>query len=432
LAQDLATFQGELDLSCPACRGGAVRLLLGAPAEEAATVPPARDSGTAAPHLPASPETTPPAYSTDDEVEAEEVDDGPALPGDLRQYELLGELGRGGMGVVYKARQKGLKRVVALKMILAGNHAGPEELERFRVEAEAIARLRHPNVVQVYEIGEHDGLPFFSLEFCAGGSLEKKLRHPLPPREAAGLLEVLARAVQAAHDAGVIHRDLKPANVLFDAAGSPRITDFGLAKKLDEAGQGRTRTGAVMGTPSYMAPEQAGGRKDIGPPADVYALGAVLYCCLTGRPPFQAATTLDTILQLLGEEPVPPRRLNSKVPRDLNVICLKSLQKGPNARYARAADLADDLRRYLDGDPIRARPPGMLRRTWKAARKKPVYALVVLLLSAGVILGVVDYARARQPFKGFSWDELGWILKWFRSGEPKPTTPTVAPVPPAK
>jgi serine/threonine-protein kinase len=206
----------------------------------------------------------------------------PAVPG----YEVLGELGRGGMGVVYQARHIALDRVVALKMILRGEHEGPEQRRRFRTEAEAVARLQHPNVVQIHEVGEHDGLPFFSLEFCPGGSLERKLGGtPLPPREAARLVQTLALAMQAAHERGIVHRDLKPANVLLAEGGTPKVTDFGLAKKLDESGQ--TPSGAVVGTPSYMAPEQAGGKgREVGPAADVYALGAILYECLTGRPPF--------------------------------------------------------------------------------------------------------------------------------------------------
>src|SRR5262245_30991858 len=211
--------------------------------------------------------------------------EGPLVPG----YEVLGELGRGGMGVVYKARQAGLNRVVALKMVLAGGHAGPAELARFRVEAEAVARLQHPNIVGVFEVGEAGGRPFLSLEFCPEGSLEQRLGGtPLPPEEAARLVETLAGAMHAAHRTGVVHRDLKPANVLLGADGTPKVSDFGLAKRLGEAA-GQTATGAVLGTPSYMAPEQAEGRKDVGPAADVYALGAILYECLTGRPPFKAA-----------------------------------------------------------------------------------------------------------------------------------------------
>ncbi len=269
-------------------------------------------------------------------------------------YEILGELGRGGMGVVYKARQVNLRRVVALKMILSGAHAAREDLERFRTEAEAIARLQHPNIVAVYEVGEHDGKPFFSLEFCTGGSLDRKLDGtPLEPLAAARLVETLARAMQAAHDKNVIHRDLKPANVLLTEDGTLKITDFGLAKKLDAAGQ--TASGAIMGTPSYMAPEQADGKtKEIGPAVDVYALGAILYELLTGRPPFKAATSWDTVAQVINDEPVPPRQLQSKVPRDLETICLKCLNKGAGQRYANCKELADDLRRWLEA-----------RRSWR-------------------------------------------------------------------
>jgi hypothetical protein len=303
------------------------------------------------------------------------------------------------MGVVYEARQLALGRTVALKMILAGAHAGPEELARFRTEAEAVARLQHPNIVQIHEIGEHGGYPYFSLEFCPGGSLDRKLQGtPMEPRAAGELVETLARAMQAAHDKGIIHRDLKPANVLLAEDGSPKITDFGLAKKLDEAGQ--TATGAVMGTPSYMAPEQAGGKsKDIGPAADVYALGAVLYECLTGRPPFQAASTLDTILQVLSDEPVPPRRLQPSVPPDLEAITLKCLEKQPAARYASARDLADDLGRFVAGETVRARRPGLAdraRRWLRKHRQAAVSAAAVVLAVLGT-LAAVWWNRGSPP-----------------------------------
>src|SRR5262249_17925913 len=249
------------------------------------------------------------------------------------------------------------------------------ELARFRTEAEAIARMQHPNIVQIYEVGEQGGLPYFSLEFCGGGSLEKKLSGtPLPPHESAALVEALARAMDAAHQKGVIHRDLKPANVLLAEDGTPKITDFGLAKKLDEAGQ--TASGAVMGTPSYMAPEQAGG-KAVGPLADVYALGAILYECLTGRPPFKAATPLDTIMQVISEEVVSPSLLSPQVPRDLETICLKCLQKEPAKRYTTAQALADDLRRFLAGEPIVARPVGWLERVWKWSHRRPAAAALL-------------------------------------------------------
>jgi serine/threonine-protein kinase len=275
-------------------------------------------------------------------------------------YEVLDKLGEGGMGIVHKARQSKADRLVALKMILAGGHADPDKLARFRTEAEAIARLQHPHVVQVFEVGEHNGLPFFSLEFCPGGSLDKKLAGtPLPPAEAAVLVEKLARGVQAAHEAKVLHRDLKPANVLLAADGTPKVTDFGLAKKLDE--RGVTLPGFAMGTPSYMAPEQASGAgQELGPAVDVYALGAILYECLTGRPPFRAATVWDTLRQVESEEPVPPRQLNAQVPRDLETICLKCLQKEATRRYASAAALADDLGRFVRGEPIVARSVGRL------------------------------------------------------------------------
>jgi len=317
-------------------------------------------------------------------------------------YEILGELGRGGMGVVYKARQVGLGRLVALKMILSGAHAGREDLERFRTEAEAIARLQHPNIVQVHEVGQHDGKPFFSLEFCTGGSLDRQLDGtPLKPLDAAQLVQTLAQAMQAAHEKNVIHRDLKPANVLLAEDGTPKITDFGLAKKLDAAGQ--TASGAIMGTPSYMAPEQAGGKsKEIGPAVDVYALGAILYELLTGRPPFKAVTALDTILQVVSDDPVPPRQLQSGTPRDLETICLKCLHKQPGKRYATAAALAEDLKRFQEGRPVQARPVGRVERGWRWCRRNPVVAgltatvALVLLLGASVGIGLAVWALAEK------------------------------------
>jgi hypothetical protein len=328
----------------------------------------------------------------------------PTIPG----YEVLGELGRGGMGVVYKARQAGLKRLVALKMILSGVHAGTQELARFRGEAEAISRLQHPNIVQIYEVGEHEGRPYFSLEFVDGGSLDKKIAgQPLPPCEAATLAEALARAMEAAHQQGVVHRDLKPANVLLQAHGSPsvglgvpKITDFGLAKQLD-ASNAQTRSGAIMGTPSYIAPEQAAGRKEIGPAADVYALGAILYEMLTGMPPFRGETPLDTILLVLSQEPVPPRRLVPKVPRDLETICLKCLEKTPGQRYATAEALADDLRHFLSGETIQARPAGAVERSWRWCRRNPVPASLLVVVT--LLLIVVSMGSA------FGLWHLSWL-----------------------
>jgi serine/threonine protein kinase len=300
----------------------------------------------------------------------------PRVPG----YEILGELGRGGMGVVYKARQEGLGRVVALKMVLSGAHAGKADLERFRAEARAIAALAHPNIVQLHEIGEAPGeggrLPYFSLEFCAGGSLADRIQGtPLPPRQAAALLETVAQAVQKAHEVGIVHRDLKPANILFADAthageggpfGEPKITDFGLAKMVDTPGGTPgsgpvTRTGMVMGTPSYMAPEQAEGRThEIGPACDIYGLGAILYECLTGRPPFVAANALDTLTQVIQQEPLPPRILNKHLDADLENIVLKCLEKEPSRRYASAGELAEDLARYRCGETVSARSVNLL------------------------------------------------------------------------
>jgi WD40 repeat protein/tRNA A-37 threonylcarbamoyl transferase component Bud32 len=374
-----------------------------ASASEAATLPPA------APALPgvAEAETLPLLAAPKADAASEEAvspagtepSGKQAIPG----YEIRGELGRGGMGVVYKARQVKLDRVVALKMILAGSHAGEMGLTRFRTEAEAVARLQHPGIVQIYEVGEHNGLPFFSLEFCPGGSLDKKLGGtPQPPREAAALVEKLAVAMEAAHQKGVIHRDLKPANVLLAEDGTPKITDFGLAKKLDAAGQ--TQTGAVMGTPSYMAPEQAGGSsKQVGPAADVYALGAILYECLTGHPPFKSAVPVDTVLQVLSEEPVPPSRLLPKCPRDLETICLKCLQKEPRKRYASAAGLAEDLRHFLAGEPIRARPVGAPERLWRWCRRNPLVAgltaATVLFVAVSFLAVAVGYLNTATALK---------------------------------
>lgn len=334
-------------------------------------------------------------------------------------YEILGELGRGGMGVVYKARQMALKRVVALKMILAGGHAGAEELARFRSEAEALARLHHANIVQVYEVGEHSGLPYLSLEFCGGGALSRWLAGtPLPARSAARLVEVLARAMEAAHACSVIHRDLKPANVLLqdpahgrrdpqtdfpqppDTGASraevtfiPKITDFGLAKLMDAAAV--TVSGEVMGTPSYMAPEQAAGQvKAVGPPVDIYALGAILYECLTGRPPFKAATVMETLLLVREQEPVPPTRLQPRLPRDLETVCLKCLHKEPAKRYPSAGELADDLKRFLDGEPIRARTAGVLERALKWTRRRPLVTSLLATIALVVVGGVTGVTVA--------------------------------------
>ena len=337
----------------------------------------------------------------------------PAVPG----YEILGELGRGGMGVVYQARQLGLHRTVALKMVLTGTHTGPKDLARFRAEAAVIARLQHPNIVQIYDVGEAAGRPYFVLEFVAGGSLAQHLQGtPQPARPAAQLVETLARAVHAAHANGVIHRDLKPANILLEGSGvggqgsgkklarhsdpspltlsflTPKITDFGVAKCAGGDGEapdlrGPTVTGELLGTPNYMAPEQAMvPRQPVGPAADVYALGAILYELLTGRPPFTGETPLATVLQVLHNEPVSVTSLQPNVPRDLETICLKCLRKDPRKRYGSALELAEDVQRFLRAEPIRARPVMAVERLWRWVRRHPLPAG---LLAAGLLAPVV-------------------------------------------
>jgi serine/threonine-protein kinase len=304
--------------------------------------------------------------------------EGPKVPG----YEILGELGRGGMGVVYKARHQMLDRVVALKVVLAGSHASNDQLERFLNEARAVAHLRHPGIVQIFDVGETGGLPYFSLEFVEGGGLDRRIAgKPQDPRWSAGMVEELARAMQAAHQSGIIHRDLKPANILM-LGEEPKITDFGLAKRL-ETDSRQTRSGTIMGTPNYMSPEQAWGRNSqIGPASDLYSLGAILYELLTGRPPFTGTTLLETLEQVRTQEPVPPTRLQPKVPIDLETIALKCLQKEPAKRYASAAALADDLGRFLGGEPILARPVSAPERLWRWCLRNPRVAA----LSAAVLL----------------------------------------------
>jgi WD40 repeat protein/serine/threonine protein kinase len=382
------TLSSDASPHCPVCGGDAV-----AP-KEILTLSPDLDGDATLPRS----ETVP-----------DSVTFRPALPG----FEVERELGRGGMGVVYLARQTKLNRLVALKMILSGSHAGPQERERFRIEAQAAAQLHHPNIVQIYEVGEADGHPYLALEYVPGKSLADQLTGtPWPARDSARLVEPLARAIHHAHERGVIHRDLKPANVLLSAElgtrsaesrtrdaksnpstfriprsefRAPKITDFGLAKQVSESGErtegaGPTRTGAVMGTPSYIAPEQASGRAGaVGPGADVYALGAILYELLTGRPPFRGETPMDTVMQVMRDEPVPPHRLQPKVPRDLETICMKCLQKDPKKRYATAAALADDLQRYANNEPILARPVSALQRLMKWARRRPTAAALVLV-----------------------------------------------------
>jgi serine/threonine protein kinase len=326
----------------------------------------------------------------------------PVVPG----YDILEEIGRGGMGVVYRARQVSLRRIVALKMVLTGFQADQKDLSRFRAEATALARLQHPNIVQIYDVGEGAGRPYFVFEFVAGGSLAQYLGgKPQPVRPAAELVETLARAVQVAHANGVIHRDLKPANILLkgESGGTssvsaplaslvPKITDFGLAKSMAPDGEvpdqhGPTITGELLGTPSYMAPEQAMMRhQPVGPATDVYALGAILYELLTGRPPFTGDSALTTVLQVLHKEPVSVTSLQPNVPRDLETICLKCLRKEPRQRYGSALELADDLQRFLNDEPVWARPVGTAEKVSRWVRRHPAPAI---LLAAGLLAPVV-------------------------------------------
>jgi hypothetical protein len=427
-----------IELTCPQCRAALL-------AEEAwvgkkvkcpdcgARTLVARLAGEAAPPpLPASAEaaTLPPAPPSRDladtatrPLDVEPVDELMPSVSEVRSvpgYEILAELGRGGMGVVYKARQIGLKRMVALKMILSGAHAGADDLARFRAEAEAAARMQHPNIVQIYDIGEWEGLPYFSLEFVKGGSLAAWLDgRPVDNREAAALVKLLAEAIDYAHQRGIVHRDLKPANILLapcegrssanasSLAGrqfEPKIADFGLAKRL-KGGKTLTQTGAILGTPGYMAPEQASGKtRRIGSAADVYALGAILYELLTVRPPFKAATQLDTLLQQISEEPVPARERNRAVDRDLEMICMTCLARNPKDRYASAGLLAEDLRRFLAGERLKhARPATEWTTAMRWAQNHWITAGVTVLAVAvlfvlyalGILLSFNDYTTPR-------------------------------------
>ncbi len=323
-------------------------------------------------------------------------------PVSFGRYILLEKLGEGGMGVVYKARQEPVDRVVALKVIRAGPHAGEEELARFFNEGKAVARLRHPNVIQLYEFGEHDGQPYFSMEFAAGGSLKRRLADgPLPPHEAAGLVRTLALAIHAVHQEHIVHRDLKPANVLLMADGTPKVSDFGLAKLLD-TDSAQTQSDAVLGTPAYMAPEQAAGRvRDLGPAVDVWALGVLLYECLTGQAPFRGRDREETLERVRSREPERPSRLRPGLSQDLEAVCLKCLEKAPADRYPSAEALADDLGRWLEGRPVKARLRRWYERCWRGVRAHPLLsaAAALLLVSAAAAPHALERMDADFPRK---------------------------------
>ncbi|MBY0513884.1 MAG: protein kinase, partial [Gemmataceae bacterium] len=313
----------------------------------------------------------------------------PVVPG----YDVRDELGRGGMGVVYRAVHLKLNRAVALKVARADDRADPRHLLRFLAEAEAAAAVKHPHVVGVYDSGAAGGRPYLAMELCPGGTLADRLKASgrLDPRDAAALVGKLAGAVQACHDAGIVHRDLKPANVLFDAAGEPKVTDFGLVKR--GLGSDLTATQAVMGTPAYMTPEQAtGGAKFVGPAADIYALGTVLYECLTGARPFDGPDTLVLLKRIAEDPPEPPRKRVPSIPRDIELVCLRCLEKAPADRYPTAAALADDLRRFAAGEPVSVRPAGVVERTYKWARRKPTVAALYAAALAGAVLVAVATA----------------------------------------
>lgn len=316
-------------------------------------------------------------------------------------YHLLGLLGKGGMGVVYKAEQTELKRIVALKMVLADASVGSRTLARFRAEAQAVAQLHHPNIVQIHDIGHYKNRPYLSLEYIDGGSLSAKLKdQSLSTRQSAQLVELVARAIDFAHQHGIVHRDLKPGNILLTNDGTPKIADFGLVKRFekdaDDAESALTQTGEVLGTPSYMAPEQAAGlNSQIGPATDIYSLGAILYELIAGRPPFSGTTVMQTLMRVIQEDPVEPIRLQSTIPKDLQTICLTCLRKDPQKRYTSAELLANDLRAFLSGEPIAARPTKQGERVLRWVRRRPAIASILgiaTFATIAVLVGLWTYS----------------------------------------
>ncbi len=325
------------------------------------------------------------------------------LPRTFGQYELLSEIGRGGMGVVYRAQQEGLDRIVAVKMILAGHLASPEHVRRFHVEARAAAKLRHPNIVHIHEVGQINGQDYFAMEYVEGDSLAERIAQgPLDVDRAVRLVGAVARAVDHLHSQGIVHRDLKPSNILLDDDGAPYVTDFGLAKVFG-LGSEMTATGVIAGTPSYMAPEQASGHgADVGPMADVYSLGAILYELLTGRPPFCEENPLETLMGVLGREPALPRQLNPRIPRQLELICLKCLAKSPEDRYASADALADDLEHFARGEALELRLPHLTQRFFSWTRRQPALASRLGALGLFYVVETINYFAA----------EVKWDFHW--------------------
>jgi serine/threonine-protein kinase len=342
------------------------------------------------------------------------VPTGNDFPRDFGPYELIREIGRGGMGVVYEARQKGLDRSVAVKMILSSHLASPELVRRFQAEAKAAARVRHSNIVHIHEVGQLDGQDFFAMEYIEGQSLAQRIAQgAVDVPTAVRLVATIARAVEHLHQQGIVHRDLKPSNILLDAEQQPYVTDFGLARVF-APGSEMTATGIIAGTPSYMAPEQASGRRDaIGPATDVYSLGALLYELLTGQAPFHGETPLDTLMDVLSGDPILPRTVNPHIPRGAELICLKCLEKLPENRYASAAALADDLDRFARGEPLEVRPPTVVQRFWSWTRRQPALASRVAALGLFYIVELFTYAFGgvgRSFHSEMTWVVCGWIV----------------------